>query len=83
MTAQELKMFRAALKHLPFYGISLKDFAEQIHLRPHTLYNYICGQRPSYKHYQYILYVLERDYPAAVAESREMINQGGKIFNEL
>ena len=81
MTNEQLNEFREILRCLTFHGTTLKDFASKINLTPHTLYNYVCGQKPSEKNYRYILYVVERDYPAAVAESREILynNQGGTI----
>lgn len=82
MDASRLNEFRGALRYLSFNGITLKEFAKKINVKPHTLYNYISGQKPSFKNYNYILYVLERDYPAAIAESREIIRQGGKTVNE-
>lgn len=82
MTDSRLNEFREALRYLSFNGITLKEFAKKINVKPHTLYNYISGQKPSFKNYNYILYVLERDYPAALAESREIISQGGKTENE-
>lgn len=44
MKAKELTIFREALRCLPFNGIRIKEFGERIHVRPHTLYNYISGQ---------------------------------------
>lgn len=79
MDASRLNEFREALRYLSFNGITLKEFAKKINVKPHTLYNYISGQKPSFKNYNYILYVLERDYPAAIAESREIIRQGEKL----
>ena len=78
MTDARVNEFREALRYRSFNGITLKEFAKQINVKPHTLYNYISGQRPSFKNYNYILYILKRDYPAAIAESREIIGQGGK-----
>lgn len=63
MTDSRLNEFREALRYLSFNGITLKEFAKKINVKPHTLYNYISGQKPSFKNYNYILYVLERDYP--------------------
>lgn len=72
MTEKELRVFRESLRCLTFQGISIKAFAEQIHIRPKTLYNYISGQRPSAKHYTYILYRIEKEYPAAFAQGQEL-----------
>ena len=73
MTEKQLKAFRAALRCLSFNGTSIKDFAESINVRPHTLYNYISGQKPSEKHYNYVLYTIEKHYPSALAQGREII----------
>lgn len=75
MKEKEFAVFREALRCLPFNGIRIKDFGEKIHVRPHTLYNYISGQLPSIKNYRYILYILERDYPAALSQAREITQQ--------
>lgn len=75
MNAKELTIFREALRCLPFNGVRIKEFGERIHVRPHTLYNYISGQIPSIKNYRYILYILERDYPAALLQAREMVER--------
>lgn len=75
MKEKEFTVFREALRCLPFNGIRIKDFGEKIHVRPHTLYNYISGQLPSIKNYRYILYILERDYPAALSQAREITQQ--------
>lgn len=72
MTNQELNTFREALRCLSFNGTTLKKFAQKINLSPHTLYNYICGQKPSEKHYHFILYVLENEYPSALTQGKEM-----------
>jgi len=72
MTYSRLNEFREALRCLPFNGITLKEFAKKINVKPHTLYNYISGQKPSFKNYNYILYVLEKDYPAAIAQGKEI-----------
>lgn len=73
MCTNEQNIFREALRCLPFCGTSIKDFANQINISPHTIYNYICGQRPAEKHYRYILYCLEKDYPMALTQARGMI----------
>ena len=75
MKAKELTIFREALRCLPFNGIRIKEFGERIHVRPHTLYNYISGQIPSIKNYRYILYTLERDCPAALLQARDITEQ--------
>lgn len=72
MYINEQEVFREALRCLPFCGISIKDFANQININPHTLYNYICGQKPAEKHYRYILYALERNYPQALIQGKEI-----------
>ena len=70
MDASRLNEFREALRYLSFNGITLKEFAKKINVKPHTLYGYISGQKPSFKNYNYILYVLERDYPCLLYTSR-------------
>ena len=55
MDASRLNEFREALRYLSFNGITLKEFAKKINVKPHTLYNYISGQKPSFKNYNYIL----------------------------
>ena len=75
MTEQDLKEFREALRYLSFNGITLKEFAKKINMKPHTLYNYICGQKPSKKYYSYIKYVLEKDYPLAIMQGKEMVKK--------
>ena len=72
MTNERLNEFREILRCLPFHGTTLKDFASKINLTPHTLYNYVCGQRPSEKNYRYILYVVEKDYPIALEQGKEL-----------
>lgn len=72
MTNEQLNEFREILRCLSFQGTTLKDFANKINLTPHTLYNYICGQRPSEKNYRYILYVIEKDYPKALEQGKEL-----------
>lgn len=62
MTAENLCLFRTYLKSLP----SIKAFAKTVNLQPHTLYNYIGGQEPSYKNYKAIIQTLERDYPKII-----------------
>lgn len=76
MAYSRLNEFREALRYLSFNGITLKEFAKKVNVKPHTLYNYISGQKPSFKNYNYILYVLEQDYPAAIMESKEIILGG-------
>ena len=49
-----------------------KTLPAKINLTPHTLYNYVCGQRPSEKNYRYILYVVEKDYPIALEQGKEL-----------
>lgn len=66
MTDNELTIFRAALQYLPFSGITIKQFAKAHNLNAQTLYNYICGQRPSGKHFRFIWYILEQYYPIAI-----------------
>lgn len=78
MNDSKLNIFREALRCLPFCGISIKDFALQININPHTIYNYICGQKPSEKHYQYILYTLERSYPQALKQGIEIADKEKK-----
>lgn len=72
MTEKELRLFREALRCLTFQGTSIKAFAEQIHMKPKTIYNYISGQRPSAKHYVYLLYWIKKEYPAAFAQGKEL-----------
>ena len=72
MTNEELNEFKEVLRCLTFHGTTLKDFASKINLTPHTLYNYVCGQRPSEKNYRYILYVVEKDYPIALEQGKEL-----------
>lgn len=72
MTNEELNEFKEILRCLTFHGTTLKDFASKINLTPHTLYNYVCGQRPSEKNYRYILYVVEKDYPIALEQGKEL-----------
>ena len=72
MTERGLNEFREALRCLTFNGTTLKDFDKVINLTPHTLYNYICGQKPSEKNYRYILYVVEKDYPKALEQGKEL-----------
>ncbi len=43
MTQKTLAIFQESLRCLPFQGVTIKDFGEKIHIRPHTLYNYISG----------------------------------------
>ena len=76
MTIEELRLFQETLKCLPFCGSSIKDFAEQINVKPHTLYNYICGQYPSDKYYRFILYTLEKEYPQAIETAKSIIQRG-------
>ena len=76
MTTEELKLFQETLKCLPFCGSSIKDFAEQINVKPHTLYNYICGQYPSDKYYRFILHTLEKEYPNAIETAKSIIQRG-------
>ena len=72
MTNEQLNEFREILRCLTFHETTLKDFASKINLTPHTLYNYVCGQRPSEKNYRYILYVVEKDYPKALEQGKEL-----------
>lgn len=76
MTKEELRLFQESLKCLPFCGSTIKDFAEQINVKPHTLYNYICGQYPSDKYYRFILYTLEKEYPNAIETAKSIIQRG-------
>ena len=76
MTTEELRLFQEALRCLPFCGSTIKDFAEQINVKPHTLYNYICGQYPSEKYYRFILYALEKEYPQAIETAKSIIQRG-------
>lgn len=69
MTETDLLIFREALRSLPFYGTNIKEFAHRLFVRPHTLYNYISGQKPSARYYSFILYTLEKDYPEALARA--------------
>ena len=73
MTNKEFEVFRQTLRCLSFNGITIKAFAKKIHMSPHTIYNYISGQKPSEKHYNYILYVIEKEYPSALAQGKEII----------
>lgn len=75
MTNEQLNEFREALRCLTFHGTTLKDFASKINLTPHTLYNYVCGQKPSEKNYRYILYVVEKDYPKALEQGKELAEE--------
>ena len=43
MTQKTLAIFQESLRCLPFQGVTIKDFGEKNHIRPHTLYNYISG----------------------------------------
>ena len=43
MTQKTLAIFQESLRCLTFQGVTIKDFGEKIHIRPHTLYNYISG----------------------------------------
>lgn len=70
MTEQEQRLFRQALRCLPFCGVKLRDFAMRNHIAPHTLYNYINGQRPSETYYQFLLRVIERDVPEAIEQAK-------------
>ena len=76
MTTGELKLFQESLKCLPFCGSTIKDFAEQIKVKSHTLYNYIRGQYPSEKYYRFILYTLEKEYPNAIETAKSIIQRG-------
>ena len=73
MTKKQFEVFREALRCLSFNGTTIKSFAERINMSPHTIYNYISGQKPSEKHYNYILYAIEKYYPSALAQGREII----------
>lgn len=73
MTDKEEFYFREVLRCLPFHGISIKHFAAQIHMTPHTLYNYISGQRPSEKAHRYILHVIGENYPEVLAKAKSMM----------
>ena len=75
MTNEQLNEFREILRFLTFHGTTLKDFARKINLTPHTLYNYVCGQKPSEKNYRYILYVVEKDYPKALEQGKELAEE--------
>lgn len=75
MTNEQLNEFREILRCLTFHGTTLKDFARKINLTPHTLYNYVCGQKPSEKNYRYILYVVEKDYPKALEQGKELAEE--------
>ena len=70
------KAISGSLEVLPFCGSSIKDFAEQINVKPHTLYNYICGQYPSDKYHRFILYTLEKEYPNAIETAKSIIQRG-------
>lgn len=83
MTERGLNEFREALRCLSFQGTTLKDFANKINLTPHTLYNYICGQRPSEKNYRYILYMIEKEYPKALEQGKELTEKGETNNAEL
>ena len=72
MTNERLNEFREILRCLPFHGTTLKDFARKINLTPHTLYNYVCGQKPSEKNYRYILYMIGKQYPKALEQGKEL-----------
>lgn len=81
MTQKTLAIFQESLRCLPFQGVTIKDFGEKIHIRPHTLYNYISGQIPSAKNYRYILYVLEKEYPQALRQGEELAKRADTIFS--
>lgn len=72
MTESQLTIFRESLRCLPFNGISIKNFSKQINVNPHTIYNYISGQTPSEKNYRYITYIIEKHFPAARAQAKEI-----------
>lgn len=66
-------LLQTALKTLPYHGKTIREFASEIHIAPHTLYNYICGQRPSQKAADYIMFTLNKRYPAVLETAREYI----------
>ena len=73
MTEKEQIYFREVLRCLPFHGVSIKHFAAQIHIAPHTLYNYISGQRPSQKAYRYILHMIRENYPEVLERAKSLM----------
>lgn len=77
MTEKQLNEFREILRCLTFNGTTLKDFANAINLTPHTLYNYVCGQKPSKKNYRYILYMIGKQYPKALEQGKELAEKEG------
>lgn len=88
MTSVQFEIFRHTLKCLPYHGISLIQFAKRIHLSPHTIYNYINGQPPSEKCYNYILYIIRKDHYEVYEEGKEiaqkaLLNELGGLENEI
>lgn len=69
---KEQVFFRDVLRCLPFNGIRIKDFAEQINVSPQTIYNYINGQPPSEKACKYVLYIVGKHYPQVIEQAKEL-----------
>lgn len=81
MTEKELVVFKETLRCLSFNGVKVKDFASKININPHTLYNYICGQAPSKKYYDYIIYTIKKEYPIAFEQGKDIANNKEKMNN--
>lgn len=67
-----------ALKYLPLQGITIREFAKRIHICPHTIYNYISGQKPANKTERYIMLMLEKEYPQTIELAKEILKEGEK-----
>jgi len=74
MTDNEYRILREALGCLPYTGTPIKVFAQSVNLAPHTIYNYISGQKPSDKTYRYILYTLTVNHSEAIEHAQRIIN---------
>ena len=67
MTDRELSVLRETLRKLRYQGTTLTAFSKEIGIPISSLYNYVCGQRPSSRTYRYLQYQLKEKYPAAVS----------------
>ncbi len=76
-------LFREALRALSFCGTSISAFGKKAGIRPQTLYNYICGQRPSPKYFEHILRGLIKHYPAAIEMAYEKTGTEGTIESAI
>jgi predicted transcriptional regulator len=74
MNERSLMVFKEVLNALKFCGMSVKEFAQRINMKPQTLYNYRNGQRPTPQGFRYILYMIQKECPEALEKGIEIYN---------